>query len=166
MGDRGALERVEVTEPPDPRPETIVNLADVPAVELDRGPARVRARFVARHLAMLGIALNVAELRPGGEAAPPHCHSHEEELFVVLAGDGVLLLVAKEEEHPVRPGSVVARPAGTGVGHAFRAGEQAMTLLMFSDKHPGDMTFYPRSGKVTLRGLGITFRPEIVPSGD
>lgn len=160
------LPRIEVPEQPDPRPETIVALADVPVVEFDRGAARARARFVARHLGMRGIALNVAELLAGGEAAPLHCHSHEEELFVVLEGDGVLLLGTDEAEHPVRAGSVVARPAGTGVAHAFRAGERGMTVLMLSDKHPGDMTFYPRSGKVTLRGLGITFRPELVPWGD
>lgn len=161
-----ALGPIEVADPPDPRPATIVDLAGVPVVEFSRGPARARGRLLARHLGMRRIALNHAELAPGGEAAPPHCHSHEEELFVVLAGGGVLLLGAEEAEHPVRAGSVVARPAGTGVAHAFRAGEGGMALLMFSDKHPGDMAFYPRSGKVALRGLGITIRPEIVPWGD
>jgi hypothetical protein len=38
-----------------------------------------------------------------------------------------------------------------------------MTLLMLSDSHPTDMTYEPRTGKVSPRGLGITFQPEIVP---
>jgi uncharacterized cupin superfamily protein len=162
----GELPRIEVKDPPDPRPASIVNLEDFPPFEYDRGPARARARFLARAMGMRSIALNHAELLPGGEAAPLHCHSHEEELFVVLDGDGVLLLGADEEEHPVRAGSVVARPAGSGVAHAFRAGERGMTMLMFSDKHPGDTAFYPRSGKITFRGLGVTIQPEIVPWGD
>jgi uncharacterized cupin superfamily protein len=153
------LSRVDVKDPPDPRPSTIVNVADV------EGFARggTTGKLLARSLGARDIALNLALLGPRAEAAPPHCHSMEEELFVVLEGDGVLLLGSDEEEHPVRRGSIVGRPAGTGVGHAFRGGEQGMTVLMFSDKHPGDMTFYPRTGKVALRGLGITIQPEIVP---
>ena len=50
---------------------------------------------------------------PGALSGPPHCHAAEEELFFVLDGDGTLLL--GDEEHPVRAGSVVARPPGTGV---------------------------------------------------
>ena len=62
---------------------------------------------------------------PGKLNAPPHCHSLEEEIFVVLEGDGHLLLWEEDgvEEHEVRPGSVVVRPPGTGVAHAFRAGD-------------------------------------------
>ena len=39
---------------------------------------------------------------------PPHCHALEEEIFVVLAGDGQLLLWEEDgvEEHDVRAGSV------------------------------------------------------------
>jgi uncharacterized cupin superfamily protein len=160
------LPRIEVSDPPDPRPTTIVNVADLEPVDYDAGPAQAEAWFLTRGLGARGIALNRADLRPGGESAPPHCHSAVEELFVVLDGDGVLLLGSDEAEHPVRAGSIVGRPAGTGQAHGFRAGDDGLTVLMFSDKHPGDMTFYPRSGKVTLRGLGITFRPEIVPWAD
>lgn len=131
-----------------------------------RAPGGTEARFVARRLGMRRLALNHGVLGPGAEAVPLHCHSAEEETFVILEGDGVLLLGSDEEEHPVRAGSIVVRPAGTGVAHAFRGGEQGMTMLMFSDKDPNDMTFYPRTGKVTLRGLGITIKPEIVPWAD
>jgi hypothetical protein len=34
----------------------------------------------------------------------------------------------------LRAGSVVARPPGTGVAHAFRAGEPGMTLLMYGTR--------------------------------
>ena len=155
----GELERVPVSEPPDERPRTIINIADADVLEY--GPTKAR-RFLTA-MGAQGIALNHAELGPGAGAAPKHCHSMEEELFVVLSGDGLVIL--GDEETPVRAGSVVGRPPGTGVAHAFRAGDQGMELLLFSDKHANDMCFYPDSGKVALRGLGITIQPEIVPWG-
>ena len=60
----------------------------------------------------------------------------------------------------MRAGSVVARPAGTGVAHAFRGGEAGMTLLMYGNRDPNDICFYPRSGKVMLRGVGVVGRLE------
>ena len=155
---------VELPATLDARPSTIVNVADVDVIEFKRGAADARARFIGRRLGARRTALNWSEIAPGAEAAQPHCHSAVEELFVVLDGDGVALLGS--EEHPVRAGSVVARPAGTGVTHAFRAGEGGMTLLMYSDVDPNDMCFYPRTGKVLMRGLGIVFKPEQVPYWD
>jgi uncharacterized cupin superfamily protein len=153
------LPRIEVSDPPDPRPTTIVNLADADVLEYGATKAR---RFLTP-MGARGIALNHAELGPGASAAPKHCHSMEEELFVVLSGDGAVLL--GDDEHPVRTGSIVGRPPGTGVAHAFRAGDDGMELLMFSDKHSNDMCFYPDTGKVALRGLGIVIQPELVPWG-
>jgi uncharacterized cupin superfamily protein len=160
------LDRIEVKDPPDPRPATIVNADAMEPFHYEMGAAKADARFLTRALGARGIALNRADILAGGEAAPPHCHSMEEELFVVLDGDGVLLLGAEEAEHPLRAGSLVSRLPGTGVPHGFRAGERGMRVLMFSDKHPNDMTFSPRNGKVTLRGLGISFQPEIVGWAD
>ena len=153
---------VELPAQHDPRPETIVNVADVEPAVFQHEGIDARARLLGRALGARRTALNLAELAPGSESAPPHCHSALEELFVVLEGDGVLVLSGDDEEHPVRAGSLVSRRAGTGVAHAFRAGAHGMTLLMYSDVEPNDMCFYPRSGKVLLRGLGVIFRPEQV----
>ena len=84
----------------------------------------------------------------------------------MLDGDGVLLLWEKEAvaadwevaEHPVRAGSVVARPAGTSVAHAFRGGDDGLTLLLYGTREPDDVCFYPRSGKVYFVGLGLVVR--------
>ena len=157
---------VEVPDRPDPRPETIVNIADIEPMGFQRARVNTRARFLGRALGARRTALNLAELAPGSEAAQPHCHSAIEELFVVLDGDGVLLLGTDEAEHLVRAGSLVSRPSGTGVPHAFRAGEGGMTLLMYSDVDPNDMCWYPRNGKVLIRGLGLVFRPEPVSYWD
>lgn len=153
---------VELPEQPDPRPQTIVNVSDVDPVAFRRDRVDAQSRFLGRALGARRTALNLTTLAAGSESAQPHCHSAIEELFVVLEGDGVLLLGADEEQHPVRAGSLVSRRAGTGVAHGFRAGDRGMTMFMYSDVDPNDMCFYPRSGKVLMRGLGVVFRPEQV----
>ena len=87
---------------------------------------------------------------------PPHCHSVEEEIFVILEGDGVLVL--DEEETPVRAGNVVARPPGTGVAHMLRAGERGLTYLAYGTREPGDACYYPRSNKIAFRGVNVIAR--------
>ena len=154
-----AVGPVEVGET-SPRPSTIVNASDVEPVERDGATVGRRVRNLGRAAGSSRTGLRLADVLPGKLNAPPHCHSAEEEIFVVLEGDGHLLLWEEDgiAEHPVRAGSVVARPAGTRVGHAFRAGEQGMTVLMYGTRDPNDICYYPRSGKVYFTGLGVIAR--------
>jgi uncharacterized cupin superfamily protein len=155
---------LELGEPEADRPTTIVTLGAV-------APRRSRHGDVAAERRRLGDAVGARRSRlqhmviePGALSYPPHCHSSEEELFVVLDGSGSLLL--GDDEHSVRAGSVVARPPGTGVAHAFRAGDEPLTLLAYSDRDPNDICFYPRSGKVSLRGIKAIFRVQRVDYWD
>jgi uncharacterized cupin superfamily protein len=148
------------------RPANIVNARDVEAPERDGATVGRKVRDLGRVAGSKRTGLRFSEVVPGKLNAPPHCHSAEEEIFVVLDGDGSLLLWEKEtvaaepveSEHPVERGSVVARPAGTSVAHAFRAGEGGLTLLMYGTRDPNDICYYPRSGKVYLVGLGLVAR--------
>lgn len=149
----------ELPAAPGARPSTIVN---VNAVE----PSRVARSQVARTRRNLGVAagsvttgLQHVEVDPGKESAPLHCHSLEHELFVILHGDGVLVL-DDEVETPVRGGHVVSRPAGTGIAHLFRAGSSGLTYLAYGTREPGDNCFYPRSNKIAFRGLNVIARVE------
>ena len=104
--------------------------------------------------------LNHSDTPPGKLNCPVHCHASEEEVFVVLEGDGGCIL--GDEEHPVRAGSVVARPPRTRVGHAFRGGADGMKLLAYGTREPNDIAWYPRSKKVYFRGIGLMTRlPEL-----
>ncbi|HYI75013.1 MAG TPA: hypothetical protein VEW90_07055 [Gaiellaceae bacterium] len=149
----------EVTEP-SPRPDTIVNVADVEAGEHESETLGRRARHLTREAGAIRSGLRHSEVFPGKLNAPPHCHSAEEEIFVVLEGDGQLLLWEQHgvAERPVRAGSVVCRVPGTGVAHAFRGGDEGMTLLSYGTRDPNDMCFYPRSRKLYVRGLGLITR--------
>jgi uncharacterized cupin superfamily protein len=130
---------IELPAQPDPRPSTILNVADVEAVHLQRGRTNGRGRYIGRAVNARRSGFNHVELLPGGEGAPPHVHSAEEEIFVVVAGDGVVVL--GDDEHPVRAGSVVSRPAGTGVAHSFRGGDAGLTILMYGTRDHNDLTY-------------------------
>ena len=104
--------------------------------------------------------------RAGQADEPPHVHSGEEEIFVVLEGDGTLQLYPSArdggelEELPVRAGGTIARPAGTRRAHGLRAGDDGMTVLAYGTRDPNDIVYYPRSGKVSFRGVGVIGRLE------
>jgi uncharacterized cupin superfamily protein len=155
-------QRLEWPEP-SPRPANVVNLADV---EGDYG-GRWRRLGLAAGATQTG--LNWADLPPNEEGAVPHCHSAEEELFVVLAGGGTLELWAPpspegplqtgpRETHALRAGHVVSRPSGTRVSHCLRAGPEGMTYLAYGERDPNDVCYYPRSNKVFFRGVGLIAR--------
>jgi uncharacterized cupin superfamily protein len=149
----------ELPQTPGPRPSTIVNVADVE-------PRTIEREWVGRTRRNLGVAagsittgLQHVEVAPGKESAPLHCHSLEEEIFVVLDGDGVLVLDDRDETQ-VKPGHVVSRPPGTGVAHLFRAGDRGLTYLAYGTRDPGDICYYPRSNKINFGGVHLIARIE------
>jgi uncharacterized cupin superfamily protein len=152
----------ECPEPPSERPANVVALA-APKPEFDG-----QVRLLGAEAGSRAAGLNHITLEAGASGAPPHCHSAEEEIFVVLDGDGALELWPRgggePDTGPLRRGDVIARPPGSGVAHALRAGEDGLRYLAYGTRDTGDMCFYPQSGRVSLRGLGITLSsPAIEP---
>jgi uncharacterized cupin superfamily protein len=154
---------------PSARRENILNLADAPTFF---GGA---VRGLGRAAGAIRTGLNHARLEAGADGAPPHCHSAEEEIFVVLEGEGTLTLMPSPqralagvgiEEVPVRAGHVVSRPAGTGIAHVFRAGDAGLTYLAYGTRDPSDIAYYPRSNKIFFRGVGLIARLENLDYAD
>jgi uncharacterized cupin superfamily protein len=103
------------------------------------------------------------KLPAGHRGSVPHCHSAEEEVFVILEGTSTLELWPRDggvEETPLRPGHVVVRPPATGVSHSFRAGPDGVTMLVYGTRDPNDVVWQPRSQKIHWRGLGVIGRIE------
>jgi uncharacterized cupin superfamily protein len=144
--------------PPGPRFENIVNAAQVEEYESGQGDCGSAWRDLAAAAGAVRTGLNLGTCRPGRLQYPPHCHSAEEELFVVLQGSGWCTL--GDDEHPLRPGHVLSRPAGTGIAHALRGGPEGLTFLAYGTREPNDMAYFPRSGKISWRGLGVIGRIE------
>jgi len=144
--------------PDAPRPPTIANVDDVVAASVERPRVARTRRNLGRAAGSISTGLQHVEVAPGKYSTAQHCHSVEEEIFVILHGDGVLVL--GEEETAVGPGHVIARPAGTGVAHVFRAGDGGLTYLAYGMRDAADACYYPRSGKIAFRGLGLVARLE------
>lgn len=148
---------LEIGEPEAERSKTIVALADVEVSEEERPGYRGRERNLARAAGSVESGVRHIELVAGDLSCPPHWHTMEEELFVVLEGDGVALL--GDEEHPIRAGSILARPPSSQVAHALRAGDGGLTYLAYGTRVPGDICFYPRSNKLNIYGLLFRIEP-------
>lgn len=140
------------------RPPTIVALADVPASTQQRGPVHRTRRDVATAAGSVLSGLQHVQVAPGGRSSTRHCHALEDEIFVVLEGEGVVLL--GDERHGVRRGSVVARPRASGVAHAFEAGDGGLTLLAYGTREPADTCWYPDSRKLYFGGVEVIVRVE------
>jgi len=145
-------------EPAQPRPRTIVNVGDLEGEFLERARVARTRRDLGRAIGSIKTGLKHVELAPGKESTAMHCHSLEEEIFYVLDGEGVFVL--GEDELTARPGTVIARPAGTGVAHVLRARGDGMTFLAYGTREPGDLCYYPRSNKIAFRGVGVMARLE------
>jgi uncharacterized cupin superfamily protein len=145
---------------PAPRPANIVNVDEV---ELERSDEWVMSAGLATRERSALAGLHWQQIDPGHRGCVPHCHSAEEEVFVILDGTGTLELWPLEggvEETELWAGHVVSRPAGTRVSHSFRAGTDGVTMLVFGTREPNDICWYPRSNKIYWRGVGVMGRIE------
>jgi uncharacterized cupin superfamily protein len=146
--DAGELELPE----PGARPANVVALGDAPVI-VDGA-----VRILGATGGSVRTGLNTFTQTAEGPAYIPHCHSAEEEIFVVLEGSGTFH--AGEEAHDVRAGHAVSRRPGTGVPHWFTPGPEGMTHLAYGTREPNDIVYYPESGEVLLCGVGIRLKAE------
>lgn len=153
-----AAGELELPEPEPARPSTIVATQDVPPEPMRHGGVDSQWRELGIATSSVLSGMNHVEVAPGARNSAFHCHGGEEEIFVVLAGDGTLRL--GDERRAVQTGHVVARPPGTRVAHQFIAGDTGLTLLAWGTRDRNDVVWYPDSQKVNLRGIGIKARVE------
>ncbi len=85
-------------------------------------------------------------LAPGKRSCPYHFHHAQEELFVVLEGEGSLRVAG--EMLPVRAGDVVFIPPGPDYPHQFvNTSAAPMKYLSISTQERPEICEYPDSGK-------------------
>ena len=137
------------------RAKLIRNFNDVALVRQQRDPlydtlgASVSAGTAA---AKLGIGMDV--LPPGKRGCPYHLHHVQEEMFIVLEGEGTLRVAG--EMLPVKAGDVVVIPPGPDFPHQFiNTSEAPMKYLSISTKERPEICEYPDSGKYLALGTGF-----------
>ena len=151
-----------LAEPTPERPRRIAALAEVKPDESVHGSYGLTTRNLAAAAGSRSIGLRHVTVHPGKSSYPPHCHSAEEEIFVILSGAG--RVVIGEEAFDLRPGIVVARRAGTRVPHTFRAADDGagLTYLAMGQRDTRDISYYPHTRKVFFKGIGLITRLEPV----
>jgi uncharacterized cupin superfamily protein len=148
---------LEFGEPAE-RPSNIVNVEDIPR-DPD-APEDFDWKGLGEAGGSVQTGLNWIRLPPGRLGTPPHCHSEEEEVFELWPSPRAAQSGAEREDQAVRAGSIVARPPATRIGHALRAGAAGMTYLVYGTRKPNDICYYPRSNKISWRGVGVIGRIE------
>lgn len=142
---------------------TIVNLANLKFVRWDthfppdQKPPQERfgasVAPVGQQLGARKLGYNVTIIDAGKAAYPLHNHHVNEEMFLILDGEGELRL--GKERHRVKAGDIVAcPPGGQQTAHQLRnMGTAPLKILMVSTMLDADVVEYPDSGKI---GFGAT----------
>ena len=116
-----------------------------------------RARFSAS-IGARQLGYNLTELPPGKAQCPFHAHRAEEEMFLILEGEGELRFGS--QRYPIRQHDVIACPTG-GVDQAHQiinTGSTTMRYLALSTVVDIETCEYPDSNKIMI-GSGQRGQP-------
>jgi uncharacterized cupin superfamily protein len=125
----------------------IRNFNEVPLERLVREPHYDSAGTrLARGTAARKLGASIDVLAPGKRGCPYHLHHAQEEMFVVLEGEGTLRVAG--ESLPLRTGDVVFIPAGSEYPHQIVNSSGApLKYLSVSTQETPEICEYPDSGK-------------------
>lgn len=134
----------------------IINTADVelearPAAFAPSDPAaeRFEARmgYIGPRIGAQKLGYNITAVPPGKRAFPFHNHRVNEEMFFVLQGAGEIRI--GESTYPIRPGDIIACPAGgkETAHQIINTGTDELRYLAVSTKVSPEIAEYPDSGK-------------------
>ena len=113
------------------------------------------------------LGYNLTVVAPGAAQCPFHSHHAEEEMFLILEGEGELRF--GDQRYPIRRHDVIACPTGgPEVAHQIiNAGTTSLRYLALSTVAEVEACEYPDSQKVSIvagprgvRGLRKLFRTE------
>ena len=149
-------------------PKPFVNLDEVEFTDIeDNGYyTSMRAQFSAS-IGARKLGYNLTELPPGKAQCPFHSHRAEEEMFLILEGEGELRYGA--QRYRIRKHDVIACPTGdSSTAHQIiNTGRIPMRYLSLSNLSEIEVCEYPDSNKVGVHadqptpGLHKMYRAEV-----
>lgn len=144
----------------------VINLADVPLFELRQGEAyAAKLGRIAPLIGSTGLGCMLTIVAPGKRAFPFHHHHLTHEMFLIL--EGTCEYRFGSQTFPVKPGDVLAAPAGSaGEAHQIiNTGESELRYLALST-NPGpqpEVVEYPDSRKFLVYGGALDGSPMTAP---
>ncbi|MCW5635139.1 MAG: cupin domain-containing protein [Rubrivivax sp.] len=149
-------------------PAPLMNLDDVQFDDIEENGYYTSKRGqISDHIGARQLGYNLTVLPPGKAQCPFHSHHGEEEMFLILEGEGELRF--GEQRYPLRRHDVIACPTGGAeVAHQIiNTGRTTMRYLALSTRATLDACEYPDSQKVLVvsggpgePGLRKMFRAE------
>jgi uncharacterized cupin superfamily protein len=125
----------------------IRNFNDVPLQHDTRAPLydSLGARL-AEGTAALKLGASVDTVAPGMRSCPYHFHYAQEEMFIVLEGEGTLRVAG--EMLPIRAGDVIFIPPGPAYPHhILNTSAAPLKYLSIGTRDSPEVVEYPDSGK-------------------
>ncbi len=126
----------------------VVNIADLEMKSSSKGTRFAsKAGRIGGVLGMKGLGAQYIVVPPGKTGYPFHSHRNNDELFIILEGEGTYRFGA--EAHPVKAGDVCSATAGdASTAHQLtNTGSGDLRYFAISTRNDPDICEYPDSGK-------------------
>ena len=126
----------------------VVNIAELPLERWNRsefyGGADVR---IGPMIGVTDLGISYSEVQPGMSSCPFHNHHVEDEMFIIIDGEGTYRFGT--ESYPIRAGSVLGAPAGgqETAHQIINTGTSVLRYYGISTMSLADVCEYPDSGK-------------------
>ncbi|MDF2178263.1 cupin domain-containing protein [Aliiglaciecola sp. CAU 1673] len=136
------------------KPIVNINADDLPIREINQDNKFVAT--VNRLGPLIGaqkLGCSVVTVPAGKRAWPFHAHQNNEEMFIVLEGNGLLRF--GDEQHAISAGDVIACPPDLGKAHQIiNDSNNPLKYLAISTMLEPDVGYYPDSDKYLAYTLG------------
>ncbi len=141
--------------PTELRERLLRNFNDVPRERFQRAPLYdSEAASLTKGTAARQLGASVDTVAPGQMSCPYHLHHAEEEMFIILQGEGTLRVSGKRV--PVRAGDVITIPPGPEYPHQLiNTSDAPLHYLSISTQARPEVCEYPDSGKVGVFSDGL-----------
>jgi uncharacterized cupin superfamily protein len=149
----------------DPGEPCLINVSKITvvAVELDDVTLSYQ-RDIGRSLGSAGIGLRIQRVPPGKRSSLKHRHLFQEEIILILSGEGTLL--HGDRRLSVRSMDCVLYLPTDGTAHTFEnTGETDLVLAAFGDRLAHEICLYPEKGLAFIERLGgdVPLASDLIP---
>ncbi|HEY8577027.1 MAG TPA: cupin domain-containing protein [Devosia sp.] len=142
----------------------VVRLSEQPLEQSERGThfGSADAHRIGTVAGLKSIGFTYTVVEPGRSGAPFHSHHVEDEMFVVIEGEGTYRF--GNERHAFKAGDVLVAPAGgpETAHQIINTGSVQLKMVAISNQSPIEVCEYPDSGKFLVSsvpgGNGAKFR--------
>lgn len=129
----------------------IMNLDEVRFDDVEENGLYTSSRGqISNHIGAKKLGYNLTVLPPGKAQCPFHSHHGEEEMFLIIEGEGELRF--GDQRYPIRKHDVIAcPPGGPQVAHQIiNTGKATMRYVALSTLSEVDACEYPDSQKILI----------------